>query len=155
MNENHRGEELCSACGFATGHAGYGEGSIGYVDGTIGPLCDKCNERLRVEVEADSDEIERLRASVNEEERQLCYLSCWVQERFGVNTNVAISDLDLPPAKTLARVIVHTVDAEIEKLRAFIRADYDCYETYHPYAHKLREQYPWLAAAEAAGGDDE
>ena len=118
MNENHRGEELCSACGFATGHAGYGEGSIGYVDGTIGPLCDKCNERLRVEVEADSDEIERLRASVNEEERQLCYLSCWVQERFGVNTNVAISDLDLPPAKTLARVIVHTVDAEIERLRA-------------------------------------
>ena len=70
MNQNHRGEEICSACGFTTGHAGYGEGSIGYVDGTIGPLCDKCNERLRVEVEADSAEIEKFRKQADRDQKK-------------------------------------------------------------------------------------
>lgn len=68
VNTNHRGEEVCSACGFATGHAGYGDDSIGYVDGTIGPLCDSCNARLVTEIEVDSSlnaEIERLRAVVD------------------------------------------------------------------------------------------
>jgi hypothetical protein len=58
-----RPDEICAACGSATGHAGYGDDSIGYCGGTIGPLCDECNQRLRLEVEADGDlqaEIERL-----------------------------------------------------------------------------------------------
>jgi len=62
-----RPEEICAACGSTTGHAGYGEDSIGYCGGTIGPLCDECNQRLRLEVEADGDlqaEIDRLRAEL-------------------------------------------------------------------------------------------
>jgi hypothetical protein len=73
-----RPDEICAACGSATGHAGYGDDSIGYCGGTIGPLCDECNQRLRLEVEADGDlqaEIDCLRRE-NEHLRGLVIRNC-------------------------------------------------------------------------------
>lgn len=63
-----RPHEICAACGDATGHAGYGEDSIGYVDGMIGPLCEECNERLRLEIVVDEPIELALREQVREVE---------------------------------------------------------------------------------------
>ena len=40
--------------------------------------------------------------------------------------------------------------AEIERLRRFIQNDYDQFKSCHPYAVRLRKQYPWLSEAAEA-----
>ena len=134
---------------------------------------DICGGCVQLEKENDGlqEEIERLRASVNEGERQLCYLSCWLEERFGVDSNAVIGDLPYPPEKTLARVIVKTIDENIERLSQLYRearqsecgwelSDRFEYETQHlPDCQAWIQQFDeeterrLREAAEAAGGE--
>lgn len=45
---------------------------------------------------------------------------------------------------------------DIERLRAFVKADYTSYEEHHPYARELLGRFPWLAeAAEAKEKSDD
>ena len=72
--------ETCSACGYATGHAGYGEDSIGYVDGTIGPLCNECNQRLRAEIDCENEEVATLTQQLAEANAEIERLRALLRE---------------------------------------------------------------------------
>jgi len=89
-------------------------------------ITDQLDADLRLIADHQAAEIERLRSSVNSCEKQLCFLSRWLEERFGINSNAVIGDLEYPPEKTLARVIVQSIEVEIKRLKEAVRVRGGC-----------------------------
>ena len=126
MNQNYRGEEICAACGCATGHAGYGDGSIGYCDGTIGPLCNECNDRLRMEVEADCGlhkQVEQLRDRLHAQtlQTQQAAKLCHARVLDEINRHGSVPEGIDPhghPIEQIVGTVLAQKDLEIDRLRA-------------------------------------